>query len=208
MPLALSEADIAGFAAFSTERLGQSWVLALESSKFGPIFKALPVLYRQAGSAGTTSVNRLGHAVAAFPCEWGVGFFVKGVGDHPSSPVVLRRWQNHAPSQTISVDPARHTLTLTPVLRFSIRDVKGLRSRKATFLLGVRATSGMKPFLLLGLMKLPDDVGVTTAEPSNQAAIQSLIGVYEQSVPIGHATIFALANPVSRRPRLIGALNA
>ena len=156
MPLALSEADIAGFAAFSTERLGQSWVLALESSKFGPIFKALPVSYRQAGSAGTTIVNRLGHAVAAFPCEWGVGFFVKGVGDHPSSPVVLRRWQNHAPSQTISVDPARHTLTLTPVLRFSIRDVKGLRSRKATFLLGVRATSGMKPFLLLGLMKLPD----------------------------------------------------
>ena len=157
MPLAPSEAVTA---AFSTERPGQSWVLVLESSRYGPIFTALPVSYRHVGERGTTSVSR-------FPCEWGFGFFVKGVGDQPSRPVVLRRLQTHAPYLTISVDPSRHTLALQPVLRFSTHDVDRLRSRKASFLLDVTATSGTKPFLLLGLMKRPDGSFTAAAFVSN-----------------------------------------
>jgi hypothetical protein len=70
---------------------------------------------------------------------------------------VVHRWQQDGgPYRAILVDPARHTLVLHPVLRFSTRDVKGLRNRKANFVLGIKAIAGTKPFLLLGLMRQPD----------------------------------------------------
>jgi hypothetical protein len=54
-------------------------------------------------------------------------------------------------------------LGLRPVLRFSTRDVRDLRDRKATFILGIKLTPGTKPFLLLGLVKKPDGSFTETA---------------------------------------------
>jgi hypothetical protein len=45
---------------------------------------------------------------------------------------------------------------LQPVLRFSTRDVKSLRNQSAPIIFGITATSGAKPFVLLGLVRRPD----------------------------------------------------
>jgi hypothetical protein len=154
----------AGMVAFATGSPNESWMFVIqESSTFRPTFTVFPVSYRQAGEQGTVISDPEPKATPTAPCESWSGFFVKGVGDVPGSPVVLHRWQNDGPSRSISVDPASHTLGLRPVLRFSTRDVRDLRDRNATFLLGIRATAGTKPFLILGLVKKPDGSFTETA---------------------------------------------
>lgn len=144
--------------AFATGRPRESWMFVIhESSTVRPTFTVFPVTYRQEGEDGTTLPNFTPQAAPTPPCELWSGFFVKGVGDLPSAPVVLHRWQQDGgPYRAMLVDPAHHTLELRPVLRFSTRDVGDLRNRRATFILGIRATTGTKPFLILGLMKKPD----------------------------------------------------
>lgn len=95
-------------------------------------------------------------AVASPPCEWFAAFFVKGIGKSPRGPVVVTRWQNDGgSSRSVVVDPVRHTLDRQPVLRFSTRDVDYLRKHAATFLFGVTATPGARPFLLIGVLRRP-----------------------------------------------------
>jgi hypothetical protein len=159
------------FASGERRRWPSSWIFVLhETSDSTPSITAFPVSQRQEGEAGTTNANRtfpqelelglLGdseiNVPPTRPCESWSAFFLKGVGELPGNPVVLYRWENDGPSRSILVDPARHILVMRPVLRFSTRDVKDLRNRKATFLLGITLTAGRNPFVLLGLLRRPD----------------------------------------------------
>jgi hypothetical protein len=96
-------------------------------------------------------------AVSSPPCVWFTAFFVKGIGRSPRGPVVVTRWLNEGGSfRSVVVDPARHTLRLQPVLRFSTRDVDYLRKHAATFLFSVTATRGARPFFLIGVLRRPN----------------------------------------------------
>ena len=158
--LPTAEGEGGGMVAFTSERRRQwpwAWIFVLQEGSDSTLsINVFPVSYRQEGEAATTIANSEPHAAPSPPCESWSGFFLKGVGDVPRSPVVLHRWGGDGPSRSISVEPAHHTLVLRPVLRFSTRDVKELRNRKATFLLGVTVIAGTEPFVLLGLVRRPD----------------------------------------------------
>jgi hypothetical protein len=121
-----------------------------------PTFTLFPVSYPGKGGEGPVIARPETPTPATPPCESWSAFFVKGVGEPPKDPVGLTRSQIGGPSRSILIDPERHTLELQPVMRFSTRDVKDLRNRQATFLLGIRATAGATPFLILGVMRKPD----------------------------------------------------
>lgn len=157
-----------GMVAFASERGGQSWVFVVdESSTAGPSFTVFPVSYRKESEPVLEPVTRVASpepdAAPTPPCEWWSGFFLKGVGDLPVSPIVVYRWPHEGASRSITVDPARHTLNLRPVLHFDTRDVGALHNLSATIILGVTATPGTKPFLLLGVVKKPDGWFIETA---------------------------------------------
>ena len=154
-----------GAVAFASERGDRSllWVLNEDSFMGRPVISLIQVSYPQEGDAGLRIDYPASVGVESSPtkpsppCDWWSAFFVKGVGDRPRGPVILHRYQDDdGPSRSIAIDPVRHTVVLRPVLRFSTRDVRDLRNRKATFLLGVTLTAGRKPFVLLGLLRRPD----------------------------------------------------
>jgi hypothetical protein len=148
-----------GMVALSSESRARASVFVLEEGgrppRAQPAITLCPVSYRQKLDEVATT-NPADQAMPARPCEWWSAFFLEGVGDLPRRPIVLDRWWNDGPSRAIVVDPALHTLVVPPALRFSTRDVRDLRNRKATFLLVVTAETGTKPFVLLGLVRRAD----------------------------------------------------
>jgi hypothetical protein len=154
----LPTASGAGMVALSPGRPGGALLFVLhEGGMFPnrPSITVLPVSYPE-GEAVTLPPATPDDGVPVPPCESWSGFFVSGVGDPAAAPVVLRRWQAPGPSRSMVIDPSRHTLALSPVLRFSTRDVRNLRRREATFALGLRVTAGVRPFLLFGVVRRPD----------------------------------------------------
>jgi hypothetical protein len=153
-----------GMVAMASGRIDRSMLFVLQEDSFLgrptlTVFHVSPqqpraIIRRDAESedAGLTRASLPSPA-----CETWSAFFVQGVGDRPSGEVSLQRWHDDGrPSRLMRVDPARHTIDMMPVLRFSPRDVKKLRHRKATFLLGVTAIPGATPFVLLGLLRRAD----------------------------------------------------
>ena len=133
----------------------KSWIFVLDEPDFWrPLISVFPVSPRQGGDLYTTRAADL--PAPSPPCQSWSAFFIKGIGDPPPNPVLLQRWRDGGPSRAISVEPARHTLSMRPVLRFSTRDVSELRDRKATFLMGITLAGGTKPFVLIGLARRPD----------------------------------------------------
>ena len=131
-----------------------SLIFVLESA---PRLTVFSLSYPEEGASPRTNTNLESSTGPVPPCESWSGFFVKGIGGPPSGPVVLTRWKNDdEPSRSIWIDPLRHTLVMRPVLRFSTREVKELRNRKATFVLAVTLTPGAEPFVLLGLVRRPN----------------------------------------------------
>ncbi len=135
----------------------KSWIFVLDEPNFWrPLISVFPVSPRQAGDLDTAWVDAGLSAAPSPPCQAWSAFFVKGIGAPPATPVLLQRWRDGGPSRAISVDPARHTLVMRPVLRFSPRDVRELRDRKPTFLMGITLTGGTSPFVVIGLVRRPD----------------------------------------------------
>jgi hypothetical protein len=149
-----------GMVATTPERGDGAWVIVLsESSRFSnhAFSTVFPVSFAQPAASDTAIGKRESETTPMRPCEWWTGFFIKGVSEHlPKNPIEVTRWQNGGVSRTIIIDPARDTRALRPVLRFSTRDIKALRNRTATFILGVTVTAGTKPLLVLGLVGRPD----------------------------------------------------
>jgi len=137
----------------------RSWIFVLdEATNYPrPQISVFPVSVLESGSADTTTLPLPAPDRAPEPpCQAWSAFFVEGIGARPTGLVALSRWEDGGPTRVISVDPARHSLVLQPVLRFSTGDVTELPNRQATFLMGITVTAGTKPFLLLGLLRRPD----------------------------------------------------
>lgn len=149
-----------GMVAFSSgKRDRTSMLFVLEEggpADQGPSITVFPVSYSPDGERGTLIPNPAFKARSVPPCMSWSGFFIKGIGDSPGVPVVLHFWRNEGLAGSIWIDPALHTMSLQPVLRFSTRDVKALRNRKVEYLFSVTATVGARPFLILGLVRRPD----------------------------------------------------
>lgn len=142
--------------AIGSTREGQPFLFVLQEAAFLRLSLTVVEVSYPSEYEGLTKPLPTAQTRPQPPCESWVGFFVSGIGDRPIGPVRLSRWQNGGGSASLLVDPAQHTLALRPVLRFSTRDVKSLRNRSATIVFGITATSGAKPFLLLGLVRRPD----------------------------------------------------
>jgi hypothetical protein len=145
-------------AARETRSSTRPWIFVLVEPTAGPpairLFPVSPWKRPEPSAAYKESLKSEGAATP--PCVSWSAFFLKGIGDLPSKPVALLVYQNDGPSRSMTVDPARYTFSMRPVLRFSTRDVKELRQRDATFVLGLTMTAGSEPFLLLGIIRRPD----------------------------------------------------
>ena len=145
------------------------WIFVLAEPTSGPpgirLFPVSPWKRPEPSAAYTESLKS--DAPATPPCVSWSAFFLTGIGDRPNRPVVLLVYQNDGPSRSMWVDPARYTLSMRPILRFSTRDLKELRRRETTFALGLSMTSGSEPYLLLGVIHRPDDSYTETLFASN-----------------------------------------
>jgi len=169
LPRTAGNGGMTAMASRETGPATRPWIFVLAESSYGPpeirLFPVSPWQRPEPSAAYKESLKSEGAATP--PCVSWSAFFLKSIGDVPHKPVVLLVYQIDGPSRAMSVDPTRYAFSMQPILRFSTRDIKEWHGREAPFVLGLTTTSGSNPYLLLGVIRLPDGSYTETLFTSN-----------------------------------------